>query len=952
MLPTSHDVARLAGVSQATVSRALREHHGVARATRDRVREAARSLGYVPSSTARALSTRRTGRIAVVCSGLDDPFHAALVAPLHDALSDRGLQTVLVTDTDEHPVTIDDLLDGACDGVVLTTCSTTSPLPAALAARAVPCVIADRAVEDEGTDSCVVDDRAGAASVADLLVELGHRRIGVIAGPDTISTGRDRLTGFLDQLGRHGITVATRGIHTGPFTAETGRRGLVALLAAGPSMPTAVFCGNDVIALGALEAAAQYGVAVPGDLVVIGFGGLPIARWERVGLTTMDVDLAAMAREVTEMLVERLDGVTVPARTVKVPARLAARRTHESARPQRADCDEDRAAPPEPEQGLRRWMTATSELARAVNSATPTTTVLALIARRACDLIGFDFCAVMLANAGEECLSVAGFHGLDANYVGLVSDEQALQIRPESSDQDSPAARAFRERRTVAVTDTRSAAVYGRLRDLAPAQGYRSLVAAPLRDASGSVSGLIVGYLQEPHVFSAEELDLTELLGEQIMVVLETDRLRRAQERTIAELSAVNTQMSEARRQLDWAEEQHERLMQLVLDGAGLEGLTDALAEILDAAITVQNADGDVLAQSGGRAPIAPSAGAEPDATGDAAWTVPVLVTGETVGRLWISRMSSRPDPLQRRAIERFALVVGVEIFRRRHLEEVRQRFTRDVLSELLRPSGPVHVQSVLEHAASLGVELDEPHLLVLICRPRSGPAPGLLQDCRKALATVERCLVGQYDGDVVAVLPAELDVGRTLEPLLTRLGRTAPPHAPVVVLAPEAESPTDYAGAYRIARGVARLRLATNSVVPFVDARRLGVAALLLGEDLPSPRLAQFAEGLLAPLERAGAVRQGELVATLRAWLEHGCSAATTADALTVHPNTVTYRLNRLEKLLGLDLRSFENRLNLQLALTVVDVSGQVDAGRTSAHPGVGVGEQRGYPPRVVDER
>lgn len=925
-MPTSHDVARLAGVSQATVSRALREHHGVAAATRARVHEAARSLGYVTSSTARALATRRTRRIVVVSAGVDDPFHAALIAPLHEALSGHGLQTVLVTDTDEHPVTANDLLDGSFDGAVLTTCSTTSSLPAELTARAVPCVVADRAVDDASADSCLVDDRRGAAAVADLLVELGHRRIGVIAGPGTTSTGRDRLTGLLDQLERHGITVGPREIYTGPFTAETGRRGLVALLAAGPSMPTAVFCGNDVVALGALEAAAQYGVAVPGDLAVVGFGGIPVARWERVGLTTMDVDLTAMARTVVGMLVERLEGLSVPPRAVTLAPDLTARGTHGTALPPHAD----RTAPAEPGQGLRRWMAATSELARAVNSATPTTTVLSLIAKRACELIGFDFCAVMLANAGEESLSVEGFHGLDYNYVGLVSDEQALQIRPESSDQDSPAARAFRERRTVAVTDTRSATVYGRLRELAPVQGYRSLVAAPLRDASGSVSGLIVGYLQEPHAFSAEELDLTELLGEQIMVVLETDRLRRAQERTIIELSAVNAEMREARRQLDWAEEQHERLMQLVLDGAGLEGLTDALAEILDAAITVQNADGDDLAQSGGGPLAVPSRpGAAPVASDDEAWTVPVLVTGEVVGRLWITRMSSRPDPLQRRAIERFALVVGVEIFRRRHLDEVRQRFTRDVLSELLRPGGPVHLQSVLDHAASLGVDLDEPHLLVLACRPRSGPAPGLLQDCRKALGSVERCLVGQYDGDVVAVLPAELDIERTLEPLLVRLGRTPPTQTPVVVLAPEIETPADYAGAYRVARGVARLRVAANSRIPFVDARRLGVAALLLGEDLPSTRLARFAQGLLAPLERAGAVRQAELVATLRAWLEHGCSAATTAEALTVHPNTVTYRLSRLEKLLGLDLRSFENRLNLQLALTVVDVSGHADTGR-----------------------
>ena len=307
-------------------------------------------------------------------------------------------------------------------------------------------------------------------------------------------------------------------------------------------------------------------------------------------------------------------------------------------------------------------MAATSELARAVNSATPTATVLALIAKRACDLIGFHFCAVMLANAEEECLSVEGFHGLDDHYVSLVSDEQALQIRPKSSDQDSPrparsgSVAPWRYRARGPPRSTGASATSHR-------EGYRSLVAAPLRDASGSVSGLIVGYLQDPHVFSAEELDLTELLGEQIMVVLETDRLRRSQERTIVELSALNDEMREARRQLDWAEEQHERLMQLVLDDAGLEGLTDALAEILDADITVRNADGDVLAQAGGRAFVAPPGPVtEPRAVGDDVWTVPVRVTGEMVGQLLITRISSRPDPLQQRAIERFALVVGVEI--------------------------------------------------------------------------------------------------------------------------------------------------------------------------------------------------------------------------------------------------------------------------------------------------
>lgn len=928
-MPTSHDVARLAGVSQATVSRALRDHGGVSGETRHRVRDAARRLGYVTSTTGRALSTRRTNKIGVVSGALDNPFYPALIAPLHEALLEHGLQTVLVTDTEDHPIEIDALLDGSFDGVVLTSCSTSSPLPADLAARNVPFAIANQAVDDVAADECVTDDRSGAAVVADLLVELGHKRFGVIMGPSTTSTGRDRLAGFLDRLAHHGIPAEACEVHQGPFTTHTGRRGMAALLAAEPSMPTAVFCGNDVIALGALEAAGRYGVAVPGDLAVVGFDGIPMAGWERFGLTTMTVDLSAMARTVAEMLAERLAGSDRPPRTVTLPPNLTARRTHGSALTPTGDQSVVPTAAAEPGQILRRWMAATSELARAVNSAAPTGTVLAMIAKRACDLIGFDYCAVMLAGPGEDRLSVEGFHGLDANYIGLVSDEQALQIRPTSSDRDSPAARAYRERRTVAVPDTASTVVYGRLRDLAPAQGYRSLVAAPLKEGTTSVSGLIVGYLQQPHFFTAEELDHLELLAEQIMVVLEADRLRQTQERTIADLSDLNDEMRRTRRQLDWAEEQHQRLMQLVLDDAGLDGLASALAEILHAVITVQNADGDVLAQSSGRSGgVAPRTAPEHPAGGDdlsrdEPWVVPVMVTGETVGQLWVTGISAAPEPLQQRAIERFALVVGVEILRRRHLDEVRQRFTRDVLTELLRPSGPAHLQSVVEHAASLGVDLAEPYYLALVSTPEGRPSGRLLQECRKALSRSDHWLVGQYDDDVVVLLPAQSDPDRDLEPLLRALGQVPAQHAPVMVLAPEVDEPTEYAGAYRVAKGVARLRVTTGSPTTLVDARHLGVAALLLGENIPTKQLSRFAEGLLAPLVHTSPERRSELVTTLRRWLEHGCSTAATAEALTVHANTVTYRLTRLEKLLGLNLRSYENRLNLQLALTVADVSG-----------------------------
>src|SRR5215212_3937599 len=149
---------------------------------------------------------------------------------------------------------------------------------------------------------------------------------------------------------------------------------------------------------------------------------------------------------------------------------------------------------------FRRWMAAVSEIARAVNAAQPLDALLTRVAEQACTLLGFDYCAVMLADEARERVTVAGSCGLTPEYIALVSDEGSLTIHPPGSELDTPAARAFREGRTIAVPEVRSARAYGRLKLLAPALGYRSLVASPLR-APAEVTGLLVGYRESPHEF-------------------------------------------------------------------------------------------------------------------------------------------------------------------------------------------------------------------------------------------------------------------------------------------------------------------------------------------------------------------------------------------------------------------------------------------------------------------
>ena len=249
--PTSHDVARLAGVSQPTVSRALRDDPLVASKTRERVKRAAAELLYVPSRRGRSLSMRATGHVAVIVSDLANPFYVEAIEHLHAALAAADLRAVVLTE----PVDAHDLLDGAVDGAIVTTARLGAALPGRLVARGLPCVLVNRTLDDVPIDACETENAAGAAALARFLVELGHERVAAVFGPRDTSTARDRERGFRAALGREPVAE-----HRGEFAFTTGYDGLHAVLAA---RPTALFCANDVIAVGALNAARDLRLDVP-----------------------------------------------------------------------------------------------------------------------------------------------------------------------------------------------------------------------------------------------------------------------------------------------------------------------------------------------------------------------------------------------------------------------------------------------------------------------------------------------------------------------------------------------------------------------------------------------------------------------------------------------------------------------------------------------------------------
>ncbi|MBB4660920.1 LacI family DNA-binding transcriptional regulator [Conexibacter arvalis] len=304
MSVTSRDIAREVGLSQTTVSRALRGDPRVAPDTLARVRAAAERLAYVPDAAARWLTTGRTLTVGVVVADITNPFYPEIVEVLHAELGREGYATVLLNDP-----RADDLarhLRGrSVDGLIVVSATLDDGLAARLPRLGVPLVLLNRDLDEIAADRVLSDNVAGGALVVDHLLELGHRRIGLIAGPPNTSTARDREQGMRAALAARGLPLAPELRRAGSFSHHSGYQGCVELLRL-PEPPTAVVCASDVVAFGALDAAKRLGVEVPRRLSIVGYDDIAMAGWEAFALTTIRQPLAQMAKRSVRLLLERL----------------------------------------------------------------------------------------------------------------------------------------------------------------------------------------------------------------------------------------------------------------------------------------------------------------------------------------------------------------------------------------------------------------------------------------------------------------------------------------------------------------------------------------------------------------------------------------------------------------------------------------------------------------------
>jgi len=328
---TLKDVADLVGVAPSTVSRAFSRPAAIAVETRDRIHEAAERLNYAPKRRGGADGAgERRGVVGVVVAALHNAFYPYLVDQIHDALDALGYGMILIIDELSDSATsrsIEALIDQSLDGVIFTTASIDSPAVELLIARSVPTVLAIRSAGRDDVDVIESDNVVAGAEAARHLIDLGHRDIGFILGPTTTSTARDRLAGGRQAMAAAGVQFDDSAVVWSDYTHQAGYSGTVALLSR-KRPPTAIVCGNDVVAIGALDACAKQGVDVPGRVSIIGFDDVPMASWAMIALTTVRQEIGDIGTLAARRIAARIEkGESLPISHDVLPTNVVVRRT-------------------------------------------------------------------------------------------------------------------------------------------------------------------------------------------------------------------------------------------------------------------------------------------------------------------------------------------------------------------------------------------------------------------------------------------------------------------------------------------------------------------------------------------------------------------------------------------------------------------------------------------------
>lgn len=313
-MATIHDVARAAGVSSATVSHVINESRFVSPETRQKVLAAIASLNYRRDGIARSLRRSKTGTIGLVISDITNPFFSDLVRGVEDGVYDQG-DNIILCNTDENAAKeklyIDVLLEKRIDGLILAPMGGNIALLGSLHRGGLPLVLIDRELPEIGADSVIIDNRRAGFELASHLFSLGHRRVTVVRAELQASSINDRIAGFQAAAETAGVPFNVSDIIHSASNFNAATTAGVHLLARNPR-PSAIFCTNNFMTLGMINAAADMGLRCPEDIAIVGVDDFPWAHSFRPRLTVVAQPAYEIGREAAQLLLQRLKSSDSP----------------------------------------------------------------------------------------------------------------------------------------------------------------------------------------------------------------------------------------------------------------------------------------------------------------------------------------------------------------------------------------------------------------------------------------------------------------------------------------------------------------------------------------------------------------------------------------------------------------------------------------------------------------
>ncbi len=334
-MSTIRDVAKRAGVAPITVSRVINDSNYVSQATRERVEAAIEELGYVPNMLGPSLRFKQTMTLALVLTDITNPFWTTVARGVEDIAQANGYSTILCN-TDESETKQEQylqmLLRRQIDGILLVPASSSNPKPIqTIQKQGIPVVLLDRQVPNVQVDVVRGDSENGAYQLTQHLLSLGHKRIAMLTGPQTVSTAVDRLNGYRRALVDAGLPDSEAQFYWGEFTQDSGCHMTCQALAAVPP-PTALFAANNFIAIGALQALRENGLLVPDDIALVTVDDSQATFPIDPFLTAVTQPAREMGQQAAQLLLDRLnDAVDIEYRHIILSTKMFIRASSGSA---------------------------------------------------------------------------------------------------------------------------------------------------------------------------------------------------------------------------------------------------------------------------------------------------------------------------------------------------------------------------------------------------------------------------------------------------------------------------------------------------------------------------------------------------------------------------------------------------------------------------------------------